>query len=173
MAFGDLILGDGVFSIVTTSGATAVDVGLTRGGGQFTVEREYRDIESDGAYGPVMGLTRLIRETPKLTIRGLEMLQSNLPYFYPNSTMTTTNSTEWHTVIDSLTTGEFMYAVKWTGAMLNGKSVVISVFNAMNRENIDWGLIDKEEVLPEVTFTGHYGSTTRTTVPFLVEYSTA
>lgn len=173
MAFGDILLGDGVFSVVTSSGATAIDIALTRGGGQFTVEREFRDIDADGDYGPVMGRVRLIREEPKLTMRGLEMLQSNMVYFYPNSTMTTTNSTAWHTVIDSLTTGEHLYAAMWTGELLNGKDVVISVFNALNRENIDWALIDKEEVVPEITFVGHYGTTTRTTVPFLVEYSTA
>lgn len=172
MAWGDIILGDGVFAITTTSGATAIDVGLTRGGGQFTVEREFRDVEADGDYGPVIGRVRLIKEQPKLTIRGLEMLGTNMIHFYPNSTMTTTNSTAWSTVVDTLTTAEFLYAVTWTGVTLNNRAVVITVNNALNRENIDWGLVDKEEVLPELTYTGHYGSTTRTDPPFTVTFAT-
>ena len=42
-----LLLGHGVYSIGD------VPVGLTRGGGQFVVEKEYRNIEADGDRGPV------------------------------------------------------------------------------------------------------------------------
>ena len=55
----DIILGDGVFAI----GAT--DVGLTRGGGTLTIEREYRTIEADGDYGPVKGRIRKIKSVAK------------------------------------------------------------------------------------------------------------
>ena len=95
MAYDSIILGDGVFAITTTSGATATDVGLTRGGGQFLVERDFRDIEADGDMGPVSTRVRIIREVPKLTIRGLELLQTNITAFYPGTTMDNTNSTEW------------------------------------------------------------------------------
>lgn len=173
MAWGDILLGDGVFSITTTSGATAIDVGLTRGGGQFVVEREFRDIEADGDYGPVIGRVREIKHVPKLTVRGLELLNTSIQYFYANSTMTTTNSTAWSAVLDSLTTAEFWYAVSWTGEELGGKDVVITINNVLNRENIDWNMVDKEEVLPELIFTGHYGSTTRSDPPWSVTFSTA
>ena len=49
-----LLLGHGVYSI------GEIPVGLTRGGGQFVVEKEFRNIEADGDRGPVKGeLTRI------------------------------------------------------------------------------------------------------------------
>jgi hypothetical protein len=171
MAFGDIILGDGVFAITTTSGATAVDVGLTRGGGQFTVEREFRDILADGDFGPVVGRVREVSHVPKLTIRGLELLRTNITSFYPGSTMSAA-STNWSGVLDTLSSSAPLFAVTWTGKTVSGTSVVVTVNNALNRENIDWALIDKEEVLPELVFTGHYGSTTRTTPPWSVVFTT-
>lgn len=173
MAFGDIILGDGVFAITATSGASPLDVGLTRGGGQFKVEREFRDIEADGDYGPVLGRVREISHIPKLVIRGLELLQTNIESFYAGTNMTTTNSTQWTGVLTALTTASAMFAVTFTGETLGGKDVVITVNNAMNRENIDWAMIDKEEILPELTYTGHYGTTSRTTPPWTVTWSTA
>jgi len=172
MAFGDIILGDGVFAITTTSGATAKAVGLTRGGGQFVVERDFRDIEADGDMGPVRGRVREIRSVPKLTIRGLELAQTNLKSLYPGTTVNNTNSTEWSPLL-TLTTAMFLYAVTWTGETLAGKDVVITVSNAINRENIDWNMVDKEEIVPELTFTGHYESSTDRTAPWAVTYSTA
>lgn len=173
MALGDIILGDGVFAIVTSSGATALDVGLTRGGGQFVVEREFRDIEADGDYGPVAGRIREVKQTPKLTVRGLELAQANITNFYPGSTMDAVNSTSWTGTLTALTSCSYAYEVTWTGETLGGKDVVISVRNALMRENIDWSMTDKEEILPELTFTGHYGSTTRTTPPWTITWSTA
>ena len=65
---GDIILGDGVFSIGASSTA-ATALALTRGGGNFSVEREFRMIEADGDYGPVKERIRLIRETAKLNMK--------------------------------------------------------------------------------------------------------
>ena len=171
MAYDSIILGDGVFAITTTSGATATDVGLTRGGGQFLVERDFRDIEADGDMGPVSTRVRIIREVPKLTIRGLELLQTNITAFYPGTTMDNTNSTEW-TPLLTMSTAMYNYAVTWTGETLGGKDVVITVKNAINRENIDWNMVDKEEIVPELTFTGHYESSTDRTAPWTVTWST-
>jgi hypothetical protein len=172
MALGDIILGDGVFGIVTSSGATPLDVGLTRGGGQFVVEREFRDIEADGDYGSVAGRILETKHVPKLTIRGLEIAQANITNFYPGSTMDAVNSTSWTGTLTALTSCSYAYEVTWTGETLGGKDVIISVRNALMRENIDWSMTDKEEILPELTFTGHYGSTTRTTPPWTVTFTT-
>lgn len=69
----EIILGVGRFYI----GTKAVDakaVALTRGGGSFTVEREYRDISADEDPGPVAG--RILKDTgkPKLKLVALQWL---------------------------------------------------------------------------------------------------
>ena len=70
-----IILGAGKFYI----GGTLV--ALTRGGGKFTVEREYRKINADGDRGAVKGRVRMESSSPKLTMNVLTML-ANLSSLY-------------------------------------------------------------------------------------------
>ena len=66
----EIILGAGKFYIDGTL------VALTRGGGQFTVEREYREINADGDRGAVKGRVVMEGSRPKLTMNVLTMLTS-------------------------------------------------------------------------------------------------
>ena len=65
-----IILGSGMFSIDST------DVALTRGGGQFTVEREFRQINADGDRGPVKDRVVIDASTCTLTLNALTFLTS-------------------------------------------------------------------------------------------------
>lgn len=73
---GEILLGLGMFYI----GGTAV--ALTRGGGKFTVEREFREIKADGDRGPVKG--RIVMEGSKasITVNALTFL-TNMAGLYP------------------------------------------------------------------------------------------
>ena len=64
----EIVLGAGVFYV----GSTAV--ALTRGGGQWTVEREYREINADGDRGPVKGRVVMEGSRATLTMNALTML---------------------------------------------------------------------------------------------------
>jgi len=64
----EIILGAGVFYI----GSTAV--ALTRGGGSFNVEREYREIGADGDRGAVKDRVVMESSRAKLTMNVLTML---------------------------------------------------------------------------------------------------
>lgn len=76
---GEILLGVGKFYI-GTSAEDAEYVGLTRGGGSFLVEREFRDINADDDPGSVKG--RISKDTgrPKLKLTALQWLSkvSNL-----------------------------------------------------------------------------------------------
>lgn len=72
----EIMLGAGVFYI----GGTAI--ALTRGGGSFTVEREFREINADGDRGPVEGRIELDRSVAKLTMNALTIL-SRVADLYP------------------------------------------------------------------------------------------
>ena len=69
----EIILGVGKFYVGKTS-ADAKLVGLTRGGGSFVVEREYRDINADDDPGSVKD--RISKDTgrPKLKLNALQWL---------------------------------------------------------------------------------------------------
>lgn len=163
----DIILGDGVFTIGTT------DIALTRGGGQFTVEREYREIAADGDYGPVKGRIRKVRSVARLTLNALEMLPANLPKFYPSTTLTADAGPP---VSDTLTgaadidDADYNTTVKWTGKTKGGRSVIITIENAINLGNIDLALADKDEVVAQVVYTATYLEAARTTEPWNIEY---
>lgn len=72
----EILLGLGVFAI------DDVDVALVRGGGQFTVEREFRDIVADGDKGSVKDRVVIDTERAKLTMNVLTMLTS-IKSMYP------------------------------------------------------------------------------------------
>jgi hypothetical protein len=159
MAVADIILGDGVFQI------NNVTVGLTRGGGQFTVEREYRVIEADGDYGPVKGRVRKIRSTPKLTVNALELSASRLETLYP-ATAVTAGVLE---ATDNIENGDYV-SVKWIGQTKDGRDVIITVNNAINMDNIDLSMVDKEEIVASVTYTGTYDGEDRLAEPWSIEF---
>ena len=62
---GEILLGVGIFYIGETP------VALCRGGGSFTVEREYRNQNADGDRGTVKGRVVMEGSKPKLTMNAL------------------------------------------------------------------------------------------------------
>lgn len=67
-AAGTILLGAGVVSIGGT------DVALTRGGSQFVVEREFREINADGDRGPVKDRVVIDAARATLTVNALTFL---------------------------------------------------------------------------------------------------
>ena len=84
----EIVLGVGKFYIGTTKDDAEL-VGLTRGGGSFIVEREYRDINADDDPGSVEG--RISKDTarPKLRLNALQWL-SKVSKLYACITTATT-----------------------------------------------------------------------------------
>lgn len=66
----EIMLGAGLFTIGTKN------VALTRGGGKFTVEREFREINADGDRGPVEGRIAMESSRATLTMNVLTILTS-------------------------------------------------------------------------------------------------
>lgn len=77
---GEILLGVGKF-YVGSSYSDASCVGLTRGGGSFTVEREFREINADDDPGAVEG--RIVQDAgrPKLKLNALQWL-TKIPTLY-------------------------------------------------------------------------------------------
>lgn len=84
----EILLGVGRFYI-GKSATDAKAVALTRGGGSFVVEREYRDIAADGDPGSVEG--RIAKDTgrPKLKLTALQWI-SRVADMYAGITEVTT-----------------------------------------------------------------------------------
>lgn len=69
-----ILLGAGKFYVY--SGSEYKLIALTRGGGSFNVEREYRQINADGDRGPVKGRVVMEGSTATLTMNVLTMLEN-------------------------------------------------------------------------------------------------
>lgn len=72
----EIMLGAGIFYVGGTK------VGLTRGGGQLVIEREFREINADGDRGPVEGRISMDASKATLTLNTLQIL-SRFADFYP------------------------------------------------------------------------------------------
>src|SRR5690606_27203181 len=167
MARENIILGEGVFAINGT------DVGLTRGGGQFVVEREYREVNADGDYGPVKGRIRKTRSVARLTMNLLEIIVDNLSQYWPATQVGTNGDAKTLTGKADIEADDYAPTVTWTGKTDQGDSVVITLENAINLGNIDWTMTDKEEIVSQVQFTATYDPADRTTEPWKVEFTSA
>lgn len=148
----EIILGLGKFSI------DDIEILLTRGGGTFTVEREYREIEADGMKAAGKDMITIDREQPKLTMNILSILtKADLTKLYPalKSEEVSREQGVKITSNDDLVIQETDYhKVTWTGVTNKGTGVKIEIENAINLENINWELVDKSEVIQALTYTG-------------------
>lgn len=145
----NVVFGKGVFKL------DGIAIGLTRDGGKFSVEREIRQITADGDRGPVKGRIRSEGAVPKMEINHLELL-TNLENMHSGVSVTNSNG---KTVIKG--TGEIddekdYHEVVFEGQAKDGRDVKITIHNAINLENIEWELKDKDDIIDKVTFTGTY-----------------
>lgn len=79
-----ILLGAGVVSVGGT------DIALTRGGSQFNIEREFREINADGDRGPVKGRVVMDGSRATLTIHVLTFL-TNMANLFPAISVATTS----------------------------------------------------------------------------------
>lgn len=165
MAIADkILLGYGTVAVDT------VPIGLTRGGSVFLVEREIRNIEADGDYGPVKGRIVIDKETPKLTINGLELFTAADMVKYFPATALTSGATydEWRSTLQILTTDH--HTVTFTGQTKDGKAIIVEIENAVNIGNLELTFEDKNEVVPALEYSGAYLESSRTTSPWVIEF---
>ena len=164
-----ILLGTGVVSVGGTP------IGLTRGGSLFDVEREFKDIEADGDYGPVEGRVIIIKEMAKLTVNALEIFTAaNMTKYYPATSITAdpteTPTGDIFTSTLNIVAGDYNN-VTFTGKTHDGKAVVITVENALNKSNLNWNFEDKSEVVPALEFVAHYAEGSRSTPPWKVRFA--
>lgn len=159
----EILLGYGVFTIADKP------IGLTRGGGSFNVETEFREIEADGDYGPVKGRVTIDRQVAKLTVNALTAFSpDDFHKYYPGLEDKLGKVTS-NLVIEE---GDYM-PVKWEGKTLEGEKVTIELDNALNMGNLELTLEDKDEVVPELEYTATYDATKRKEPAWSVRFGEA
>jgi hypothetical protein len=88
--------------------------------------------------------------------------------------MTVTTIAASDTITGNLAVADTDYStITWTGLTKDDRGVVITLSNAINLENLEWEMVDKEEVVPELNYTAAYTEAARTTEPWNVVFATA
>ncbi len=156
----DILLGYGTFFV------DDVPVSRTRGGGRFIVEREVRPIEADGDRGPVKGRLEIDTEIARLTMNELTFFNVDLiKSRFPGLQVIENVVSSTLEIVDN-----DYHDVKWVGKTKGGNDITIIVENAINMGNLELPLEDKNEVVPELEYTGTYAEDARDESMWSVEY---
>lgn len=134
-------------------------LGATRGGSEFALNAEIREVEVDGAPGPVKGLKRYTRIAPTMTINLLSLTKDNLLLAIPGSAEEAgkTKFTDYDVITGGQITDESYFdnlaLVARTGS---GKPVIFVIENALADGNLSLSFADQDEVNPSITFQAHF-----------------
>ena len=166
-----LVLDSGALYLNYDEGGQAL-IGATRGGATFTIEQEVREIELDGALGPVKNLRRIIRSVPKITCTLLELTLDQLKRSLPASASATL--TNWDDITRNTTTipaGDYLTNIAIV-AEVSGQSfpVIVKVKNALFDMPFSLTTTDKDEGTLGIEVTGHYLDTDLDTEPWEIRW---
>ena len=142
-------------------------LGATRGGSEFSIEPEMREMDVDGAPGAVMGAARMTRCSAKLTCSFVEINEDIFTLAMPGVT-----------IYDAACIGTHLKQIKramklWADdgsytdpyqdnvvlfAEVAGTTtpVIVGIKNALATGNFELSLEDKNEAVVKVEFTAHF-----------------
>jgi hypothetical protein len=133
-------------------------MGATRGGSTFVIEQEIKDMEVDGARGPMIGSRRITMVKATLTVNFIEHTAANLKRLIVGSTGTAYN-VKWEEITRALaiSDSDFMDNVTLVGEVSGDTDALgIQLRNVIADGNFEVALADKEEGVVSAAFTGHF-----------------
>ena len=155
-------------------GQTAL--GATRGGNTFTLEVEQREMEVDGARGPVKGSKRRVNTIARLAINFVEFKRETFALMLPGVTVADYPSTlakthDQYTRNTDIADSDYFTNIAIVGNTTasgdaTGSYMAIILKNVLGDGNIELAFADKEEAVPAVTFIAHFLPTDLGTEPW-------
>ncbi len=148
-------------------------IGATRGGATWTVERDQREVEVDGAKGPIKGLVRVVRETARLEVEFLEIaLQTWL-----DATRGSEVSDGTHNLITpalAIASADYYTNIALV-ADVSGSSdpCILKLLNALVAGEWSISTTDRDEGRLSVTFMAHYTPDFVEVLPYTIEWPVA
>jgi len=132
-------------------------LGATKGGSQFTIEQDVKEMEVDGARGPVVGSRRLTMVKATLVVNFIEHSLANLKKALVGSD-SATFEVDWDKITRELVIedADFLSDITLIGEVsgeTNGLG--ISLANVIVDSNFELTFADKEEGVVAMTFTAH------------------
>jgi len=136
-------------------------LGATKGGSQLTIEQEIKDMEVDGARGPVIGSRRITMVKATLTVNFIEHTLANLKRALVGSTSAVA-FVNWDAITRDLVIADsdFLTNIAIIGEVSgdsDGMGIVLD--NTIADGNFELAFADKEEGVVTMTFTAHFDPT--------------
>lgn len=145
-------------------------LGATRGGNSFTIEQEIREMEVDGAHGPVKCGRRIVMVKATLTVNFLEHTLDNLKRLIVGSESAAFN-TNWDAITRNMQIEDADYLPDVTLVAEVSKKTGPCAFkldNVITDSNFELSLTDKEEGIVAATFTAHHDPADIITEPWTI-----
>lgn len=133
-------------------------LGATRGGSTFTIEQEIKEMEVDGARGPMKEGRRITMVKASLTCNFIEHTLANLKRAIPGSD-SAVFETSWDAISRDLTIAatDYLSDVTIVGEVSgSANACAIKLENVLSDGNFELSFADKEEGVLAVTFTAHF-----------------
>lgn len=148
-------------------------IGATRGGNSFVIETEYRQMEVDGARGPVKGMQRITNVMAKITANFLEIDDTLLDLALTGSSKAdNTTYYTWTRALD-IVAADYATNIAIVGEVSGSNvPVVCKIKNALAVGGFELSFTDKEESVLTVEFTAHFDTSDLDTEPWEIEYPT-
>lgn len=161
-AFNNLQLNAGIFLVgydyssitdatalktaIATAIATPTNIlGVTRGGGSFTVTREMRTPEVDGMRYPFKGADFVDSVDAYLSGTLLEVNSSNFDRLLGTGDVATSGKKTTVTMHTAIGANDYLSKLCWVGDIADGRCVLIEIDNAINTADFSFTFTDKGE----------------------------
>jgi len=148
-----------VYTGWTSFAALGTLLGATRGGSQFTIEQEIKDMEVDGARGPVKGSRRITMIKATLTVNFIEHTLAGLKRALVGSDSAVFN-VDWDEISRgdfSIADADFLSDITIVGEVSgDSDGMAIKLEDAISDGNFELTFADKEEGVIAMTFTAHF-----------------
>jgi hypothetical protein len=145
-----------------------VDIGAIEESVTFTVEREYYSPRFIGVMGDLMESVFVMRETPMLECTVSEFQIAKLGWALPGVSLSSDSSSETMTSSPgAISTGAYSDVV-FTTKKADGKSLIITIRNAIARSELAIDFSDTETSKYTVQFVGHYSTSEPDTAPWSI-----
>ena len=168
----NVVIGTGVVYYKYATGTETL-LAPTRGGNAFVVQREFKNIERDGARGKEKGLRWIIEENATLTVNLMDLSQDNLKLALPGAVKDGATSDIEAGASGRIPATDYLEYVKIVGETLKGDVKVITLYNTIGDNGLEMNTLDRDETVVSIEFAAHWDPTDKTKKPYKIEQASA
>lgn len=155
----------------TTAGvaATAREIGLTKGGTEFKVKHDMRQIEHDGAMGDEVGMDRIVKVESTMKLSILSATMENLKLALPGATLNEGKTKLTGPTSGTIPSTDYISDITIIGQTMKGEFKRVTIFNGLGNGALSWKTKDKDEGAFDVEFRGSFDPSDKTKPNYEIE----